>query len=125
MIGGEYWATGITLKHVIDGWTGSIAFLDDGFVSDSPAEGILSTEGSLHTRYVVRADHETALTAIVDVLLRDAERLGIAWRYRHLYYHGDGEDPDQPPPDGWRQLLAAECARIGWDNVYDELEARA
>jgi hypothetical protein len=52
------------------------------------------------------------------VLRADAERLGIQWRDPTVYYKGDGEDPEYPPPDGWRELLAAQAARLGWYSIY-------
>lgn len=74
--------------------------------------------------YAVR-DGSTAngLTVAVDTLLADAGRLGIELigdpiHGPQLYYWGDGEAKDYPPPAGWREILAAEAERIGWQPAY-------
>lgn len=128
----RYWTTGIVLTwhpraqrgpsdESIPGWSGTIDYCDDGWVGDNNADtGAVSTEGTLHTRYaVVDGKTRTALSAVVDALIADAGRLGINFvagpgDLPNLYYKGDGEHSDFPPPDGWRALLAAEAERIGW-----------
>jgi len=120
MIGSSYGSTGITVVHTYagggeDGWAATLDYLDGGFCNDEPGKGIVSTEGTLRTRYCVR-DGSCAdpLGTAIDVLRADAERMGILWREPCLYYRGDGESPDWPPPDGWRDMLAAQAERIGW-----------
>ncbi len=124
MIGDGYWATGIKVRanRASDGrvgWGAEVDYLDDGFVSDDADTGHISTEGRLRTRYFVKdGDTVGGLTAAIDVVIRDAARLGIGWRDEaggpHLYVDGDGEDPDVWLPDGWRELLAEQSARLGW-----------
>jgi len=120
MIGSSYWSAGITVVHAYagggeDGWAASMDYLDGGFCNDEPGKGIVSTEGTLHTRYQVK-DGSCAdpLGTAIGVLRADAERVGIQWREPCLYYRGDGEDPDCPPPPGWLDLLQAQASRIGW-----------
>ncbi|SES03161.1 hypothetical protein [Streptomyces qinglanensis] len=135
---GRYWSTGITVTwsaraHVINGerqeihsgWMASLDFLDDGFLSDSPAEGSISTQGSLRTRYFVCEEKGVdALTGAIDSLIDDAKRLGIDFRIGDgkamLYYRGDGEDSNYPAPEGWRQMLREQDDRIGWDTYTTE-----
>lgn len=130
MIGAGYWATGITVEYYLSagrggGWSASLDFLDDGFANDQPGRGLVSTEGTLRTRYYVHADDgpapdpDAGLSAALDVLIADAARLGITFRRfpdnaPMLYYRGDGEDPDHEPPDDWLALLTAEAKRLGW-----------
>lgn len=117
-----YWATGIVLRCDGQRWCGWIDYLDDGFCDDNADAGAISTEGTLRTRYMVwDGDQVSALSAVVDTLIADAAKLGIRLvnpfgGVPSLYYEGDGEDPTNPPPAGWRQLLAAEAARIGWQD---------
>lgn len=118
---GRYWSTGITVAQTNSRWTASLEYCDDGFGDDDPDAGLVSTEGKLHTRYGVRdGDTRSGLTAAVDALVADAKRLGIDFIATSgtdapfLYYKGDGEYEDFPPPDGWRETLAAEAQRIGF-----------
>lgn len=130
---GTYWSTGITVHWrenasgdgaPTSAWGASLDFLDDGFTNDKPDEAQVSTEGTLRTRYYVRDSEKTSgLSAAVDALLADAARLGISFRIvaddgPHLYYKGDGCWEDYPAPDGWRETLAREAARIGWQSAY-------
>ena len=119
MIGTAYWSTGITLTHLDGRWSATLNYLDDGFCDDDTDAGRISTQGTLHTRYLVRdGRHVDALTAVVDALKVDAERLGIVWRGAldppTLYVDVDRSDL----PDGWRELVAGQAARIGWVSEY-------
>ena len=124
MIGDGYWSTGITVKYGYasmgcNGWAAEATYLDGGFCNDDPANGVISTEGTLHTRYVVREQDGTdVLTAIIDAVKADAERLGVSWLTPHVYYKGDGEDENYPPPEGWREMIDAQAARLGWESLY-------
>ena len=131
MIGEHYWSTGIVVRHGYAGsdrygWSARASFFDDGFCNDDVASGTLSTEGELRTRYY--ADGEHGLTAAINAVKRDAERLGVRF-HRHgngpacVYYEGDGEDEEYPPPAGWRTILAAEADRLGWDTPYAHIES--
>lgn len=129
---GSYWTTGIVLRwhersgssNGVDhsGWSATLDFYDSGFCDDDADTGRVSTEGTLrtlHTRYAVR-DGETVsgLTAAVGTLITDARHLGITFNDPQLYYQGDGEDEECPPPPGWEEALAAEASRIGWRTPY-------
>jgi hypothetical protein len=122
-----YWTTGISLRWDGSRWGGRIDYYDDGFCDDDPDGGRVSTEGVLRTRYMVRDGKESsALRAVVDTLIGDAQRLGIRLGGPDgppaLYYDGDGEGADYPPPDGWRELVAAEAQRVGWKCPYNTKE---
>lgn len=118
-----YWATGITVRYDTHnrGWVATADYHDDGFVGDdNPDEGRVSTEGRLTTRYAVRdGDTVSGLSAAVDAIVADAAQLGIRfWNPTDgvpgLWYDGDGENRNYVPPEGWRDLLTTEAARIGW-----------
>ncbi|MFI8351277.1 hypothetical protein [Streptomyces sp. NPDC085596] len=128
---GRYWSTGITVTYSqlaerindepYGGWHAALEYTDDGFANNDPDTGQVSTEGTLHTRYPVRnAKIRSGLSVAVDTLLADAKRLGIefigtsAYPEPWLYYNGDGESAEHPPPTGWRETLAAEAERIGF-----------
>jgi hypothetical protein len=121
---GGYWSTGITLTytngHHGHAWSAVAEFYDDGFANDDPDAGQISTEGVIRTRRAVRNGVATdGLTAALDALIADATGLGIEFKNGldgtpQLYYRGDGEDKDFPPPNGYRELLAAQAQRIGW-----------
>lgn len=117
-----YWATGVTVRWHgdRDAWSGEVKFYDDGFLNDDVDQRAIATQGRYTTRYAV-ADGKTvdALTAVIDVLIADGERLGIEFgmpdgRAPMLYYVTDGENPDWPPPVGYRMLLRVQAERIGW-----------
>jgi hypothetical protein len=117
MIGDGYWSTGITVHWGYAGgqrwgWAAGLDFYDDGFCDPD------ATQGRLATRYFV-VTLDDPLGRAIDLLKADAERLGIRFDGRDgeppsLYYKGDGESPDFPPPVGWRALLVDQAERIGW-----------
>lgn len=134
MIGNHYWATGITVRYGYSGanlygWGAEVRFYDDGFAGDDNADtGEVVTEGVLKTRYKVHDGNgpdADGLSAAVDAVKRDAEKLGIRWRDEAeaglepaVYYQGGGEDEDYPPPDGWRGMVNAQAERLGWRPLY-------
>lgn len=136
MIGNGYWATGITVRYGYSGsdlygWGAEVEFFDSGFCDDDTDSGAISTEGTLRTRYFVRegdGPDADALSAAVDAVKRDADRLGITWSAAPspatatVYYRGDGEDENYPPPDGWREMVNAQAGRLGWRPGYTEHE---
>ncbi len=127
--GTAYWSVGITVRWRENsggdasgsrsGWDAWADFYDDGFCDDDADAGRVSTQGRLATRYAVSDGTTVAgLTAAIDALLVDAQKLGVEFRGvadgPTLYYDSDGRRPEYPPPPGWRQTLAAEAKRIGW-----------
>ncbi|MCX4405922.1 MULTISPECIES: hypothetical protein [unclassified Streptomyces] len=128
---GRYWSSAITVTYspfaerINDepsgGWHAKLEYQDDGFADNDPDAGQVSTEGTLYTRYPVSdAKIRSGLSIALDTLLDDARRLGIEFvavggdTVPCLFYRGDGEDAEHPPPDGWRETLAAEAERIGF-----------
>jgi hypothetical protein len=133
MIGSKYWAVGISVRARQDRdgtlmWGATIDYLDNGFCDDDADLGQVSTQWTLHTRYLVRdGDQSAALPTILDVLIADAAALGVTFRAEDapgpaLFYHRDGVDPEWPPPPGWKELLAEQAARLGWRTLYSPLE---
>lgn len=125
-----YWSTGITLTWTAHagyrdgephpGWSATADYLDDGFCSDETDMNQVSTEGVLRTRYAIPdGATRSALTVVIYTMLADAAKLGITFTgaglgLPMLYYRGDGEDADYPPPPGWHTLLIEQAKRIGW-----------
>jgi hypothetical protein len=113
MVGERFWTTGIVLKyHGVDKWQIYLNFTDDGFCDDD------AVDGKLTLRYLV------ALESGLDTLIKDAGKLGIEFRVKHLYIYADGEDKAYPPPiapKDWRELLREQAARLGgdWQSAYD------
>jgi hypothetical protein len=99
-------------------------YLDSGFLDDDPSIPRVSTIGRLGTRYLVKpADGQTdsdVLRAIIDVLIAEAKRLGIAFKATgggpHVYYHG--EDPNHEAPPNWQDLIREQNERLGWIHPY-------
>jgi hypothetical protein len=137
MIGEGYWATGITVRYGYSGmdlygWAAKVDFYDNGFCDDDTDAGAVSTQGTLKTRYLVRegtgADADSLAVAI-DAVKRDAERLGISFPERAVpptvYYEGDVEDEECPPPPGWRGMVNEQAQRLGWRPMYRDEAADA
>lgn len=122
MIGPNYWTTGIKMRrydssHNGEGWSAALEFLDDGFCSDQPRAGVISTEGTLHTRYFVHSEDMTATecaVAAAKALVADAERLGIEFKSRHVYLDRENwvtEDDEYGSPHD-EEVLAAVAQAI-------------
>ncbi len=123
MIGDNYHGIGIIARYLEGrGWATTVRFPDAGLCKDTTDAGRVSTEGELGSRYFVRdGDQMDGLTAAVDAVKADADRLGIKWYdIATVYYEGDGEDPEWPPPAGWRALVNAQAVRLGWEPFYKE-----
>ena len=120
--GTGYWSTGIIVRHNNGKWAATVEYLDDGFADDRPDDMHISTEGKLHTRYLIGdGNHIDGLTAAIDAVKADAERLGIRWSTTpspRIYMEDDGDDPNWPAPAGWRTLLNEQARRIGWEPLY-------
>jgi hypothetical protein len=130
VIGNGYWSTGITVRYGYSGmnlygWGAEVKFYDDGWAGDDNADtGAVTTQGILSTRYCItegtRPDAD-GLSAAVDAVKRDAERLGITWKPdATIFYERDGQGADYPPPDGWRGMVSAQAQRLGWEPIYGE-----
>lgn len=139
MIGPRYWSTGVKVawqSHAgigaggvtRSGWSATIEFCDDGFCDDDADTRAVSTEGKLRSRYAVSdGDEVDGLTAVLDVILADAARLGINMRPRAdmpCYLHfGEAEDAERP--DGWAEMLRGQAARLGLTCPTAEADLRS
>lgn len=126
MIGNGYWSTGIIIDYRYagggdHGWAAKVEYLDDGFCDDDADVPRISTEGELRTRYAIRQGKTAdALTVVIDTIKADAERLGVRWQPdSRVFYKNDGHTEDAPP-NGWREMVDAQSARIGWIGLYTE-----
>lgn len=109
MIGDRYWSTGVMLTPRCERWGVSIDFFDDGWCEDG------TSEGTLRARYL--GDDPVAAAC---GLVADAEKLGIVFRGSpdgppSVYIVGDGEAEDIDYPPGWRQVVEAVAAALGWE----------
>jgi len=69
--------------------------------------------GSVGTHY------QCALSEAIDLALDASRAMEIRFDVGpHLYVKGDGEDRKVFLPANWRELVAAECGRLGWPNCY-------
>lgn len=113
---GIYWSTGITVTAQGDTWSAEVEFYDNGHCD------LRSTRGCIRTSYVM-----DSLEQAIDLVKADAESLGIKWSpspflaeelVPFLYYIGDGEDEEYPPPQGMIEVLVEQAGRLGWQ-TYD------
>lgn len=111
---GTLWTTGITVKYGYGGsdkhgWTADINWYDDGFCSENTVEGIIKT------RYFVED-----ISRAIDLVLEVLKKFSIPFTKERggdepfLFYKGDGEDENWPPPKGWEKLLKKEAEKRGW-----------
>lgn len=116
MIGNQYYSHGIKVKPYLTAgeylWHVKCGFQDVGWNNDD------ASEGELQNRYSL-----ASLTAAIDNIKRDVERLGIQWDAIEgmtptIYMHVDGLDKETAYPENWRVLIAAQCARLGWRCLY-------
>jgi len=116
----ELWSTGITMKAEIDEmgtmWM-AVAEVQDQYFADGKAVSL-----ELKSRYW-REDIAEAIDNVLEV----AKQIGVEWGSSaqdkpHIYYYGDGEDPDNLPPQGWKYALKEQCDRIGWKFPYETEE---
>jgi hypothetical protein len=92
------------LKYLNGKWSAEVEFLDGGWCDEE------STEGKLYSRYF--GDIET----VIDNVKKDAEKLGIVWRYKNIYMDGDGKNKNAP--NNWREILKKQAERIGFNFPY-------
>ena len=104
MIGTKYQSTGVTVTPYGDKWSAEVSFHDEGFCNND------STEGVVRTRYLI-----DGLSKAIDLVIKDAKRLGIQFVQTPAIYIGIPEmDIDKATAD----ILGVECARLGWKNPY-------
>jgi hypothetical protein len=114
MIGNAFYSMGISLDPDGHGkWWAFLHFQDAGFCQDN------TTEGTLTTRYA------QDITSAIDVIIADAQRLGIEWRCTHskpfLYVKDDGDSSEAKAllPNDWRDLLQEQATRVGFITYGD------
>ena len=84
MIGKNYYFVGLNLQYGYsgrgeNGWSATLDFHDGGFANDNVAAGIVSTEGTLRTRYSLRdSNGVSGVQVALESILRDASSLGIS-----------------------------------------------
>ena len=87
---------------------------DDIFHGDQRVRGRLETYCAFLT-----------LDAAVDRILEVAQQMGVDFYVSKImmrpsvFYAGDGESGDYPPPPGWRVQVNAQAVRLGWHPLYD------
>lgn len=87
------------------GWWARVDWLDGKHCEDGAMRGRINTE------------YASDLGASIDYVMQIIERfeissiesMGIA-----LFYEGDGENSNHPPPEGWKEILRAEAEKRGW-----------
>lgn len=109
---GHFWSTGVTFREWARGeYSVWLEFRDNGFANKG------STSGTLEVHYNV-----SDLTAAIDMLIEDAENLGIEWggiAGPTVYTYQDGEfTSDSDRPD-LRRLANEQSKRLGWEQVYN------
>ena len=107
MIGPKYWSTGITIEYHGDRWSAQVKFYDDGFCDNE------SSEGTLRARYQLKD-----LAKVIDVVKRDAEKLGIQWKEGPGIYVEENGQGDRCSHPGWKAIVKAQCERLGWQTAY-------
>ena len=128
MLGVDYSIAETLQLHAVDGinkaeidemgtmWM-AVAEVQDQYFADGKAVSL-----ELKSRYW-REDIAEAIDNVLEV----AKQIGVEWGSSaqdkpHIYYYGDGEDPDNLPPQGWKYALKEQCDRIGWKFPYETEE---
>lgn len=65
----------------------------------------------------------TDLSEVIDGLIANAKDLSVSIGLPNvlkpsLLLHAEGEDPEYPAPENWRQVIQDQCDRLGWTNIY-------
>jgi hypothetical protein len=58
------------------------------------------------------------LAASIDLLIADAKRLGIEFKWPTFYVPQDGEGKGVPYHPEWKRIVAEQCKRLEWRNCY-------
>lgn len=137
MIGKDYYFVGINLQYGYsgggkNGWSAILDFQDGGFANDNVATGIVSTEGSLRTRYALRDENGVSgVQVALESILRDASSLGIrqiselhreglkTTLYVSVSADGGGPTYDEVPADDLA-LIASLATANGFGAIYNE-----
>ena len=105
MVGDKYSTSGIVVRFLEVGlWSAEINFVDEGFANEA------STEGTLRTSRFID------LAQAIDIIIADAERLGIRWRWKAICTYKDSRGYWFSPYDGG-ELVKAQAERVGFEYV--------
>ncbi|WPS85602.1 hypothetical protein SMD22_00655 (plasmid) [Brevibacillus halotolerans] len=94
------------------GWMASLDWQEPGI--DKPK----TVQGTIKTRYF-----EETLEEAIETVLTLAAQWGIKpfpTMNMFLYYKGEGEDTDFPPPENYREMLRMEAERRGWETYTED-----
>lgn len=113
------WSPGIMVERNIEGaWRASLSFHDPRF-ADGGRE--IVTTGTLTTSWTKKHSDEASLTAAINTLRSDAQRIGVVWS-RHpgptVTAYKDGRASGLP--EDWRKLVNDQAKRLGWRRLYPD-----
>ncbi len=107
-------STGIKLAfNPHAGWCATVEFTSMLFAAPD------CIDGTIGTRY-----HDQDLSKVIDRVHSAALKIGVLFMRNaaiqpHLYVDGDGEDPAVELPADWREIVRAQCDRLGWASCYE------
>lgn len=111
----KFLSTGVNLTFSrAHGWSAAIDYWSDHFAMPE------CLEGNIRTRYF-----DKDLSTVIDRAINTAKAVGVTFIDQDglrpsIYVPGDGEDPSIELPEEWREIVAAECERLGWENIYKD-----
>jgi len=101
------YASGIYLAFSEGNWIAEVQYS-----KESPPEPCI--EGTIGPR------HYGILAQSIDLAKTAAESIGVVFYQPSIFVEGDGEDASVALPPDWRQLIAQQCKRLGWESVYED-----
>jgi len=86
------------------GWWAKCHWQDNKFCEPK------TVEGNIRTRYA-----ETTITEAIDAVLEVVNSFGLKLNKEFsLFYEGDEENTEYPPPEGWKLILQREAGNRHW-----------
>jgi hypothetical protein len=117
----DLWSTGVVLKYGYagggrHGWVAEINWCDSKFCEEKAVQGTITTTYFEETI-------EKAIDTVMEVFEKfKLRKVGDELVGFNLYYIGDGEDEEYPPPKGYIKLLREEAHKRGWKTYSREEE---